>query len=167
MIGLEVVGVGTALAVTIGLGLVAHEWTHALVLRLGNVEYDVSYFPARSGGVIGALASYPWAVVEPVAADADRTWVLRLAAVSPLALSSPVFVLAASGIVPADDPIVAGIAIGVLACALPSPQDFSVAFYAHRRGGSRSSDRRERPTRDESPSDDESPLCDGSAARDS
>lgn len=143
MIGLEVAGVGTALAVTIGLGLVAHEWTHALVLRLGDVEYDVSYFPARSGGVIGALASYPWAVVEPVAADADRTWVLRLAAVSPLALSSPVFALAASGVAPADDPIVAGIAIGVLACALPSPQDFSVAFYAHRHGGSRSSDRRE------------------------
>ncbi|KDE58862.1 hypothetical protein EL22_01720 [Halostagnicola sp. A56] len=148
MIGLEVVGVATALVVTIGLGLVAHEWTHALVLWLGDVEYDVSYFPARSGGVIGALASYPWAVVEPVAADADRTWVLRLAAVSPLALSSPVFVLAASGVAPADDPIVAGIAIGVLACALPSPQDFSVAFYAHRHGSSRSRDAVRRRSRD-------------------
>jgi len=34
--------------------------------------------------------------------------------------------------VTAETPVVAAAAIGWLACALPSPQDFSVAFYADR-----------------------------------
>lgn len=132
MIEHEVAVAGVVLVVTVGVGLIAHEWSHAIVLRLGNVEYDVSYFPEHSDGVVGALASYPWAVVEPTDAPDVTTWVLRLAALAPLALSSPVLVLAMSGIVPDDSPLVAAFAIGSLACALPSPQDFSVAFYAHR-----------------------------------
>lgn len=133
MIEHEVAVAGVVLVMTVGVGLVAHEWSHAIVLALGNVEYDVSYFPGRSDGVVGALASYPWAVVEPTDAPDVTTWVLRLAAVSPLILSSPILVLAASGIDPSHHPPVAAFAIGLLACALPSPQDFSVAFYAHRR----------------------------------
>ncbi|GAB7020600.1 hypothetical protein [Halostagnicola bangensis] len=132
MIGIEVAVAGCVLVATVGIGLVAHELSHALILRLGNVEYEISYFPARSGGVVGALASYPWAVVEPSDAPTVSTRVLRIAALSPLALTVPAIALTSSGISPADDPFVAAFTIGVLACALPSPQDFSVAFYAHR-----------------------------------
>ncbi len=140
MIGIEVVVAGCVLVATVGIGLIAHELSHAVVLRLGNVEYEMSYFPARSEGIIGALASYPWAVVEPTNAQNVSTRILRIAALSPLALTVPVLVLASSGIAPADNLLVAAFTIGLLACALPSPQDFSVAFYAHRHRPSPTSD---------------------------
>lgn len=132
MIGLNVVGAGFALVLAVGLGLVVHEWSHAVVLRLARIDYTVSYLPNRSSGPLGLLASCPWAVVEPAPTDRDSAWVLRVAALAPLLLAVPVLVVGATGNLTAETPILAATAIGWLACSIPSPQDFSVAFYAHR-----------------------------------
>ena len=132
MIGLNVVGAGCALVLAVGLGLVVHEWSHAVVLRLARIDYTISYLPNRSNGPLGLLASCPWAVVEPTPTGRDPAWVLRVAALAPAALAVPVLALGAAGGLTAETPILAATAIGWLACSIPSPQDFSVAFYAHR-----------------------------------
>ncbi|MFC4542037.1 hypothetical protein ACFO5R_08870 [Halosolutus amylolyticus] len=132
MIGTDVAVVGCILALAVVAGLVAHEWSHALVLRLAGVDYDVIYFPGRTDGVLGLLASCPWAVVRPRPAGSEPPWPFRLAALAPFLLAVPVFGLGVSGYVTAETPIVAAGAIGWLACAIPSPQDFAVVFHAHR-----------------------------------
>ncbi|WP_049926963.1 hypothetical protein [Halopiger goleimassiliensis] len=128
---LAVAGCGLALAVAIG--LLVHEGTHALVLRLARIEYGVSLFPGRSKGVLGLLASCPWAAVHPRPAGEVPPWKLRLAALAPLAMGLPVLVFVGSGTVSLETPLGTAVTIGWLGCAIPSPQDFSVAFYAHRR----------------------------------
>ncbi|WP_226006784.1 hypothetical protein [Natrinema salinisoli] len=132
MIGSNVVVAGCALVLAVAVGLVAHEWTHAIVLRFARVEYSVSYFPGRSDGVIALLLTRPWAAVSPRPTGNEPAWVLRLAALAPLSLAVPVFGLGVAGHVTTETPVVAAAAIGWLACALPSPQDFSVAFHARR-----------------------------------
>ncbi|SEP90108.1 hypothetical protein [Natrinema salaciae] len=132
MIGANVVVAGCALALAVAIGLVAHEWTHAAVLRLARVEYSVSYFPGRSDGLVALLTTRPWAAVYPRPTGREPPWTLRVAALAPALLALPVFGLAAAGYVTTETPVVAAAAIGWLACALPSPQDFSVAFHAHR-----------------------------------
>lgn len=132
MIGPNVAVAGCALALSVAVGLVAHEWTHAAVLRLARVEYSVTYFPGRTDGLVALLTTRPWAAVYPRPTGRERPWTLRLAALAPALLALPVFGLAIAGHVTAESPVVAAAAIGWLACALPSPQDFSVAFYAHR-----------------------------------
>ncbi|MBZ6496234.1 hypothetical protein [Natrinema longum] len=132
MIDANVVVAGCALVLAVAVGLVAHEWTHAAVLRLARVEYSVSYFPGRSDGILGLLVTRPWAVVSPRPTGGESPWALRLAALAPFVLAVPVFGLAGAGYVTTETPIVATAAIGWLACALPSPQDFSVAFHVHR-----------------------------------
>lgn len=132
MIGSNVVVAGCALALAVAIGLVAHEWTHAAVLRLARVEYSVSYFPGRTDGPVALLTTRPWAAVHPRPTGREPPWALRLAALAPALLALPVFGLAAAGYVTTETPVVAAAAIGWLACALPSPQDFSIAFHAHR-----------------------------------
>ncbi|WP_226041988.1 hypothetical protein [Natrinema sp. DC36] len=132
MIGTNVVVAGCALALAVAIGLVAHEWAHATVLRLARVEYSVSYFPGRPDGIVALVTTRPWAAVHPRPTGNESPWALRLAALAPALLAIPAFGLAAAGYVTSDTPIVAAAAIGWLACALPSPQDFSVAFHVHR-----------------------------------
>ncbi|WP_254765123.1 hypothetical protein [Natrinema marinum] len=132
MIGPNVAVAGCALALAVAVGLVAHEWAHATVLRLARVEYSVSYFPGRPDGIVSLLTTRPWAAVHPRPTGREPAWALRLAALAPALLALPVFGLAAAGYVTTETPVVAAAAIGWLACALPSPQDFSVAFHAHR-----------------------------------
>ena len=133
MIGPDALVVAPTLALAVAAGLVAHEWSHALALRLAGVEYVVEYFPDRSDGLVGVLASCPWAVVRPRPTGREAPWTLRVAALMPLLLTLPLLALGAIGSLPSSDHLVATAAIiGWLACAVPSPQDFSVAFYAHR-----------------------------------
>lgn len=131
--------VGLTLALSICVGLVVHEAAHAAVLRLGRVEYAVTYFPGRNRGRRSAAIGRPWAVVDPVLTGREPAWVLRTAALAPLALWLPVVVAGITDVVSLEQPIVTAFSIGWLACALPSPQDFSVAFYAHRLLDGRSS----------------------------
>ncbi|ELY80134.1 hypothetical protein [Natrinema pallidum] len=132
MIESNVVVAGCALVLAVAVGLVAHEWTHAVGLRLARVEYSVSYFPGRADGLVALLTTHPWAAVTPRPTGSEPPWTLRLAALAPFFLAIPVFGLAAAGYVTTETPVLAAAAIGWLACALPSPQDFSVAVYAHR-----------------------------------
>lgn len=131
MFELEVVIAGCGLVLAVAVGLVAHEWTHALVLALARVEYTVSFAPGRTGGIVAALTSCPWAVVRPQPTGQEPPWIFRLAALAPLLLAVPVLVGIDTGAVTRESPITTAVAIGWLACAIPSPQDFSVAFYAH------------------------------------
>ncbi|NGM69273.1 hypothetical protein G6M89_09680 [Natronolimnobius sp. AArcel1] len=130
MIGIDVVGAGVALALAVGIGLIAHEWSHALVLRFAGIAFSINYLPNRTSGPLGLLASCPWAVVEPQPTARDPAWVLRVAALMPLALAVPVLAVGITGHLPGEMPILTAAAIGWLACAIPSPQDFSVAFHA-------------------------------------
>ncbi|WP_254863284.1 hypothetical protein [Halovivax gelatinilyticus] len=121
------------LAAGVGSGLLAHEWAHAGVLRLTGTEYTVTFLPDRDSSPLRWLTSCPWAVVHPNPTAATPAWSLKVAALAPLALAIPVFGLALSGLAPSpEQPLFSAFALGWLACAIPSPQDFSVAFYAHR-----------------------------------
>ncbi|PSP36871.1 hypothetical protein BRC66_07920 [Halobacteriales archaeon QH_2_66_30] len=48
MQGIALVGAGLALLATLGIGLVAHELTHAAVLHAFGVPYDIRWFPGRA-----------------------------------------------------------------------------------------------------------------------
>ncbi|TMT86572.1 hypothetical protein E2L06_08130 [Haloterrigena sp. H1] len=132
MIGSNLGSAGCALALALMVGLVAHEWTHAAVLRLTGIDYTVSYLPGRSDGLVALVTTHPWAAVFPQPSGDEPAWSLRIAALAPAVLAVPVFGLGLAGYVTTETPVVAAAAIGWLACALPSPQDFSVAFYADR-----------------------------------
>lgn len=130
MIGTNVMVAGVVLALSVAVGLVAHEWAHAAVLRLARVEYAVTYFPGRTDGIVALVTTRPWAAVHPRPTGTEPPWALRLAALAPALLALPVFGLALAGYVTAETPVVAAAAIGWLACALPSPQDFSLVWNA-------------------------------------
>lgn len=130
MIETKLVVAGVALLLTVPVGLVAHEWAHALVLRAAGIDYEIVYFADRDDGVIAALASCPWAAVHPSPTGTEPAWQLRVAALVPISLALPALALSLTPV--ASSPIVAAILVGWLACTIPSPQDFSVAFYAHR-----------------------------------
>lgn len=132
MIGTDLAIAGAVLALTVVVGLVAHECAHAAVLRLAGIDHSITYFPGRTDGLAGFLASCPWAVVRPHPTGRQSATVLRIAALSPLLLAAPVLALGITDHLPVGSPVVTAVTIGWLACSVPSPQDFSVAFYAHR-----------------------------------
>lgn len=137
---LELVLAAVVLAGTVAVGLVAHELSHVLALRLAGVTCRLEFLPghADSGGtelpragVGGSLATVtPISVPEGVS-----PWQIRVAAMMPLCLTAPV-ALALAGVVP--DPFVVGsfplelAAIAWLGCSVPSPQDFSLLWYPGR-----------------------------------
>ncbi|MCU4924553.1 hypothetical protein OB905_00945 [Halobacteria archaeon AArc-dxtr1] len=123
---------GFTLLVGICGGLLVHEWSHALVLRLARIEYAVRILPGRDDGVLSLVMSCPWAVVEPRLTGREAPWILRCAALAPLTLLLPVALAIGVGGFRADHPVYTAAVVGWVACALPSPQDFSVVFYAHR-----------------------------------
>jgi hypothetical protein len=131
MVETELVLAGGLLALTVVSGLVAHEWSHALVLRLAAIDYTISYAPNRRRGLVGLLRSCPWAVVHPHPTGAESPWILRAAALAPLLLAVPVLGLVVTGNTTTEPSIATVAIIGWLACAIPSPQDFSVVFHAH------------------------------------
>lgn len=135
MQGLELLGAGIVLVGTVSLGLVAHELTHAMALRVLGVPYDIQWFPDRqqssrfAGGIRGT-----WASVTPRYIPARvPTWGIQLSALAPLVLTIPLL-LGVSGGLPelrlANSPYFTAMIIAWLACSLPSPQDFSVFWYA-------------------------------------
>ena len=140
---------GGALLLALGVGTVAHEFAHALVLRALGVPVDVRWLPDRgdSGPATAGFAGR-WATVTPRRLPADLPpRGLRLAALAPLAMATPM-ALVLLGVLP--DPVATGnlpliaATIAWFACALPSPQDFSLAWHAEaaRAAGSRADLRR-------------------------
>ena len=126
---------GGALLLTLAAGIVVHEFSHALVLRALGVPFDVAWLPDRGrSDAMGAGALGRWASVTPRALPRDLSpWGLRVAALAPLALATPM-ALIVLGILP--DPVQTGnlpLVAATLAwfgCALPSPQDFSLVWHA-------------------------------------
>lgn len=121
------------LAAAVVLGVVTHEFLHALCLRAAGVPH-IFRLGGQSGagrldGGLGALASVAVLEIPPGTAP----WQLRVASMAPLALAGPLVGIAA-GVVP--DPFASGnlyaqaALIGWLACALPSPQDFGQFWHA-------------------------------------
>lgn len=133
---LALVGAFGVLGLTLCLGTVAHEYAHALALRAFGVDYRIDWFGDRSGadrlraGLLGT-----WASVTPLVSAETSPLALRIAGLMPLTLLFP-FVLVSLGLVPdplaIGHPLVVAAAVGWLACALPSPADFSTVWYAHR-----------------------------------
>ena len=121
--------------VSAALGVAAHETAHVAVLRLAGVSHSVEVLPGedeRSGaGWGGALVR-----VTPGHGAVDVSpWQLRSAALMPLCLSAPL-VLVFAGVVP--DPFSGGhpsaqaALVAWLGCSIPSPRDFSLAWYPER-----------------------------------
>jgi hypothetical protein len=130
-------GAGFALVVAVVAGTVAHELAHALVLRTLGVPYRIEWLPDREeAGMFRAGLRGRWATVNPCNVPRGLSpWRLRVAALAPLGLATPL-ALALLGVLPdpfqTGNPYAGAAAIGWLACALPSPQDFSVVWYAER-----------------------------------
>jgi hypothetical protein len=134
MIPVDLAAAGLVLVGTVGLGMLAHELSHAVTLRLLGVPCEFRWLPGRAGADARARLSGTAAVV-PREVESEMANRLRVAAVMPFLLATPV-VLVPLGVLP--DPFVTGevvqqvAVVGWLACAIPSPQDFSLLWHAER-----------------------------------
>lgn len=147
MPALSLVSAAVLLLSAVVAGVIAHELSHALALRLAGVSCSVDVLPGEGDERrFRASALGPIATVTPERLPDDlSTWYLRAAAMMPLCLLVP-FALVATGVLP--DPFASGdqsvelAAIAWLGCSLPSPQDFSLLWHPeqaiaeHRRAAS-------------------------------
>jgi hypothetical protein len=135
MEAIVLLGAGCVLLVVVSLGTIAHELTHAMVLRALGLGYELEWLPGsepqahRNLGVLGA-----WATVTPRSLNQDTSpWKLQLSAIAPVVLTLPV-ILMGLGLLPS--PLAGGNVIYLsatlawLGCALPSPQDFSLFWHS-------------------------------------
>lgn len=123
-----------AFGLAASLGIVVHECAHAVTLGAFGIPYRMEWLPSDGDGPVLGAAIGAFARVTPLDLPAAcPAWQLRVAAMAPLALLAP-FALVAAGVVAdpfaGDAPIRAMAAAGWLACALPSPGDFSLLFHA-------------------------------------
>ncbi|MCU4800199.1 hypothetical protein OB920_07440 [Halobacteria archaeon HArc-gm2] len=124
-------GLGILLSV-IG-GVLVHELLHVLVLRSGGVQCSLVLRRVRGEqGGFQTLVSGSWASVEMESIPADcSNWRLRGASMAPLAMLVPVGAYAwavTSGQV-TGTLFGSMVVMGWMACALPSPADFSVVWH--------------------------------------
>lgn len=134
MILLELLVAALVVLVAVGTGTIVHELLHATFLRIAGVHCEVRWLYGGRTGRLGAGLFGTWASVRMTAIpDGLAPWQLRLAALSPLLLAAPLVAIGV-GVVP--DPFASGnlylelAVVGWLACALPSPQDFSLVWDA-------------------------------------
>jgi hypothetical protein len=131
---LSLISAGVVLVGTAVVGIVVHELSHAIALRLAGVSYRLEFLPERSdsAGVLPNLRG-PLARVRPTSLPDDLSpWHVRLAALMPLSLAVPIG-LVVTGVIPdpfaLGDPVLQAATIAWLGCALPSPRDFSLLWY--------------------------------------
>jgi hypothetical protein len=136
---MNAVDVGSAglllMALVVG-GTMLHELLHAAVLSASGVPFTIRWFSPTDVTDLRSWASGGWATVRPDSYPPGVSpWQLRLAALAPMVMALPVLLVAA-GVVP--DPFPAGsvlfelAAVASMACAIPSPSDFSVVWHADR-----------------------------------
>lgn len=124
--------VGTAVA-----GVAAHELSHTVALRLAGISGTIEVLPTRDdAGQLSRVIGAPLARVRLTQLGDDiPPRYLRAAALMPLCLSFPL-VLISVGIFPdpfASNALGPKLALIVwLGCSIPSPQDFSLAWYPER-----------------------------------
>jgi len=137
----RLLALGSALFVTLVVGVCVHELLHVVPLSFTDAEYTVSVLPNAGED---SAPSTGWAALQNLVTgslvrvevtrvpDATPDWLLRVAALLPILLALPL-VLAVAGVVP--DPIAAGDHVGTVALialtgsGLPSPADWSVVWY--------------------------------------
>jgi hypothetical protein len=137
MITLPLISAGVVFVGTLVIGIVLHELSHALALRITGVPYTIEFLPGRSEeGAFRTSLRTPLARVTPTGVTDDlSSWQLRAAAMMPLCLLVP-FLLVFLGVVP--DPFAVGdlslelATIAWLGCSVPSPGDFSLLWYPDR-----------------------------------
>ena len=135
-------GLGLVLLGTVVVGICVHELLHLVPLYLVDADYTVTVLPdekatgptawttlrsALSSGLVRVEITH----VQPSTPD----WVLRVAAILPLALALPLLLVGA-GVVPdplaTDDHLAAVVFIALTGCGLPSPADWSVVWHGSR-----------------------------------
>lgn len=137
MLSLPLIYAGLVFVGTLIIGIVLHELSHALALRIVGVPYSLEFLPDRKGaGEFRTSLATPVARVTPTGVPVDLSlWQLRAAAMMPLCLVVP-FGLVLLGVVP--DPFAVGdlplklATIAWLGCSVPSPGDFSLLWYPER-----------------------------------
>lgn len=137
MLSLSLLYAGVGFVGTLIVGIILHELSHALALRIIGVPYIIELLPDRDGaGDFRTSLRSPLARVRPTEVpDGLMSWQLRAAAMMPLCLAVP-FALVLLGVVP--DPFAVGAlplelaTIAWLGCAVPSPGDFSLLWYPER-----------------------------------
>ena len=134
---LQLLSAAGVLVGTLCLGTVVHEYAHAVALRAAGIDCEMRWLVDRDAvGLLRASVLGTWASVTP-RGDLSGASIpgLRVAALAPLALVAP-FALVVAGVLPdplaTGDPRVVAAAVAWMACALPSPQDFSVVWHADR-----------------------------------
>lgn len=133
----ELLGAGVVLLATLGVGMIAHELSHVFVLRMFGIAYDVDWYPVNDRGASSRLDIHTaWASVTPQRLPEDVSlWGLRLAALAPFALAIPAVPILAGALpdpLASENVYVTAAAVAWLGIALPSPQDFSLFWYAGR-----------------------------------
>ena len=125
--------VGVVLLATLAVGVCAHELLHVAPLRFTDAEYAVRLLPSGDGSALQTALTGGLVRVE--IAHLPRTtseWVVRGAALAPLALALPL-VLVAAGVLPnpvaADDHLGTVALVALTGCGLPSPADWSVVWH--------------------------------------
>ncbi|WP_135829191.1 hypothetical protein [Halorussus halobius] len=135
---------GLTFVATLAAGICAHELCHVVPLSFTNAEYTVSVLPRAGVAARGASAPTDWPALKHVLAGslvrvevtrlprATPEWLLRAAALAPLALAVP-FALVAAGLAPnpfaTGDSVATVALVTVTACALPSPADWAVVWH--------------------------------------
>lgn len=113
------------------LGIVVHESLHLLVLRRAGVDCSLTVESTRNWRSLQAIVAGRIASVELESIPSSCSpWHLRLAALAPLAMV-PVaggYVALVGGGLAADTLVGSMVLVGWLACALPSPADFSIVW---------------------------------------
>lgn len=120
------------LLLAVASGTIVHELLHAGVLRAAGIPFEIHWLPGGSGGLagpLGALASVRLGAIPP---DVPA-WQLRVASLAPFALAIPLLAVPTS-LVPdpfaVQAPALQAAVVGWMACALPSPADFSMVWHA-------------------------------------
>lgn len=134
MLSLQLLVAGLALLAALAIGTVVHELLHASVLHAAGVPVAIEWFGDRTAGTLGSFLGGALAAVQLQSVPAEtapRT--LRIASLAPFVLALPLLAIPA-GLV-ADpfatgDPVAQAAVLGWMACALPSPADFSMAWHA-------------------------------------
>ncbi len=133
----ELIAAGVVLFAAVAVGTVIHELSHAAVLRAFAVPYEVVWLPMRTDvGALRAGLTGGWAAVRLGRVPPSCSpWALRVASLVPLLLAMPL-PLVLCGVLPdplrVGNPYLTAATIGWLACAVPSPEDFSLFWHAER-----------------------------------
>lgn len=130
--GVALLGTGGVLVAALVAGIIVHESSHVIVLQALGIPYEIVWFT----GDAGLAMARPLVSVDPrPPTTLEASIGLRLAAIAPLTLAIPL-ALVLIGVLPdplaMGNPYLTAATVGWAACALPSPQDFSVFWYGDR-----------------------------------